>query len=151
MSSLARYSRILFLTFSLLVLPACAVAPMQEMSNARQAVEAAHDASAGDYAPENMRRAEQYLEQASQAVGQRAFRAARRNAMTAGGEARRALDVKRAIEQAEHAIDVASHAGRDVSRSQSLLSKARLAADKGDAEEAISVALKAGMLVITAP
>jgi hypothetical protein len=73
-------------------LPACAGAPVQEMSNARQAIKAARDAGAGEIAPQAMSEAQSLLEHAEDSLQKRAYRDARRAAIAARGKASEALD-----------------------------------------------------------
>lgn len=60
--------KVLFLWLSSLVLAACAVLPAQEMSDARQAIQAARQIQAAQYAPELMGEAERQLLAAEEAV-----------------------------------------------------------------------------------
>jgi hypothetical protein len=77
------------------VLAACAGAPVQEMSNARQAIRAAHDAGAERAAPRQLTEARGYMEQAEASLQNRNYRDARRNAVAARGKAAEALDAAR--------------------------------------------------------
>ena len=73
------------------MLVACAGAPVQEMSNARQAIRAARDAGAAKMAPSTLSEAEKLLQRAEQNLQNRAYRDARRNAVAAHGKAAEAL------------------------------------------------------------
>jgi uncharacterized membrane protein len=73
-------------------LSACAGAPVQEMSNARQAIKAARDAGADRIAPETMIEAQNLLEQAEASLQKRSYRDARRAALEARSKASEALD-----------------------------------------------------------
>jgi hypothetical protein len=73
-------------------LAACAGAPVQEMSNARQAIRAAHDAGAERVAPQQLIEARAYMEQAEASLQTRNYREARRQAVAARGKAVEALD-----------------------------------------------------------
>ncbi|NNF66911.1 MAG: DUF4398 domain-containing protein [Gammaproteobacteria bacterium] len=75
----------------LLSLTACAAAPVQEMSNARQAIAAAEEAGAATTAPEVLEKAHQLLAQAEQRLQIKEFREARRAAIAAQLQAIRAL------------------------------------------------------------
>jgi hypothetical protein len=66
---------------------ACGAAPVQEMSEARQAIEAARVAGAEQYAGERFERARSLLETAQQMLNDRRFRDARRSAAQARDEA----------------------------------------------------------------
>jgi len=72
-------------------LAACAGAPVQEMSNARQAIRAARDAGAAKLAPGTLNEAETLLQRAEESLQNRAYRDARRNAVAARGKAAEAL------------------------------------------------------------
>jgi len=73
-------------------LAACAGAPVQEMSNARQAIRAAYDAGAERVAPEQLTEARAYMERAESSLQGRKYREARRHAVAARGKAVEALD-----------------------------------------------------------
>ena len=78
-------------------LAACAGAPVQEMSNARQAIRAAHDAGAERVAPQQLTEARAYMERAESSLQSRNYRDARRNAVAARGKAVEALDAVQAV------------------------------------------------------
>lgn len=83
------------LLFSLLimVMASCAVAPpVQEMSDARQAITAAREARAETLAPQRLRQAESSLEQAARDMEQGHYIDAREAARVAREEAIRARD-----------------------------------------------------------
>jgi hypothetical protein len=69
----------------------CAGAPVQEMSNARQAIKAAHEAGAGRIVPETLNEAQSLLKRAEINLQRRAYRDARRDAVAARGKAGEAL------------------------------------------------------------
>jgi hypothetical protein len=73
-------------------LTACAGAPVQEMSNARQAIKAARDAGAEKVVPQTLSEAQALLERAEVNLQRRAYRDARRDAIAARGKAGEALD-----------------------------------------------------------
>ena len=66
-----------------LLLAACASAPVQEMSDARQAIRAAEEAQAAQYAPQQLRAAQISLEKAQDNLEAGAYWSARRLAMDA--------------------------------------------------------------------
>jgi hypothetical protein len=74
---------------------ACAGAPVQEMSNARQAIKAARDASGEMSAPPSLVEAEALLNRAEDSLQRRAYKAARRDAIAARGKAAEALSSAR--------------------------------------------------------
>ncbi|VAX03059.1 hypothetical protein MNBD_GAMMA20-1686 [hydrothermal vent metagenome] len=69
------------------LLSACAGVPVQEMSDARQAVEAAHQADARIYAPEELQAAENLLQRAEEALTEGYYRQAREDAEAAREQA----------------------------------------------------------------
>ncbi|HET7922654.1 MAG TPA: DUF4398 domain-containing protein [Gammaproteobacteria bacterium] len=85
----------------LLMVSACAVAPVQEMSNARQAVAAAERAGAAEHAPLKLSLAKRLLQAAQQALDRRDYAAARDNAMSARREAVSALRITQGLETPE--------------------------------------------------
>jgi hypothetical protein len=80
-------------------LTACAGAPVQEMSNARQAIKAARDAAGSAVAaPPSLIEAEQLLIRAETSLQRRAYKQARRDAIAARGKAAEALSSTRTAE-----------------------------------------------------
>ena len=79
------------LAVAALALAACAGAPVQEMSNARQAIRAARDAGAERTAPQKLNEAEALLIRAEDSLERRAYREARRSAIAARDKAAEAL------------------------------------------------------------
>ncbi|MDZ7663515.1 DUF4398 domain-containing protein [Thiohalophilus sp.] len=81
----------LFLVFGwyvALVLTGCAIsAPVQEMSNARQTIQAAKDVGAGEYAPELLSIAEKLLDKAARKLEQGDYAVARDFALEAQEQA----------------------------------------------------------------
>lgn len=78
--------------FSLLIITigvaiGCTTIPTQEMSDARQAVQAARDAGAMVHAPDSFTHAEQRLAEAKQALDAGYYSEARRHAIAAKAEA----------------------------------------------------------------
>jgi hypothetical protein len=65
--------------------------PVQEMSDARQAISIARDAGAATTAPEDLRQAEALLDSAQKNLADRAYSQARRDAMQAKAKALHAL------------------------------------------------------------
>lgn len=80
---------------------ACVNAPVQEMSNARQAIRAARDAGADRIAPQKLSEAQAFLERAEVSLQNRSYRDARRNAVAARGRASEALATVRPAENKE--------------------------------------------------
>jgi len=67
--------------------------PVQEMSDARQAIAAAKEAGAEERAAEDLHAAEAYLDSAQRNLSERAYSSARRDATLAKERARQALEV----------------------------------------------------------
>jgi len=77
---------------ALLAVAACQTAPpVQEMSDARQAIMVAREAGAQDLAVADLRAAEAYLESAEQSLSARDYARARRDAIYAKDKALEAL------------------------------------------------------------
>jgi hypothetical protein len=74
----------------------CAAAPVQEMSNARQAIRAARDAGAEKWAPDQIRAAQDLLSSAEQNLQKRMYRDARRAAVDARTKASEAMETAQA-------------------------------------------------------
>ena len=88
------------LTFGVLVLVGCVTAPpVQEMSDARQAINAAEAANAERLAPESLRDARRFLAEAEQQLQQQAYGPARFNAVRAKNRATLALKASKAPAQ----------------------------------------------------
>lgn len=81
-----------FLLIAVLVISACAGAPVQEMSNARQALEAARKAGAETRANNELRSAEELLQRAEQALIEGNYKQARADAEAARNQAVMAQD-----------------------------------------------------------
>ena len=80
-------------------LAACASAPVQEMSDARQALNAATAADAARYSPEQYDRAKALLRQAENRLKNGAYNAAKRYAVDARFEAMRAREAAIGVAQ----------------------------------------------------
>ncbi len=81
---------------ALLGLAACATAPVQEMSDARQAIQAAEEAGAATLAPDQLRDAKRLLTSAERKLQREAYASARNDAREAHRRAAEALQVARA-------------------------------------------------------
>jgi len=76
----------------LLVAAGCETGPpVQEMSDARQAIAVAREAGAAERAPDDLREAEAYLDSAQKNLTDRAYAQARRDAVQAKNKALAAL------------------------------------------------------------
>ncbi len=85
------------------LLAACATAPpVQEMSNARQAITAAEQANAQGYAPQALDEARRFLAEAEEQIRQQAYGPARMSAVRAKNRAQQALkESERAVAKAQ--------------------------------------------------
>lgn len=79
-------------------LSGCAGMPVQEMSDARQAVQAAHKAGADKYAPEQMAEADRLLKSAKSNLNKGEYRTARDEAELARAKA---MEARRIAEAAK--------------------------------------------------
>jgi hypothetical protein len=96
-------SAVLLASIATIALAGCAGVPVQEMSNARQAVLAAQKAGGAKYAPEAMSEAERHLASAKANLKKGDYRPARDEAELArekAMEARREAEAARAQERA---------------------------------------------------
>ncbi len=75
------------LALALVFLSACSVAPVQEMSDARQAIQAAKDAGAPQRSPSEFELAQQMLERAQKALELGEYQRARSDALSAKRQA----------------------------------------------------------------
>jgi hypothetical protein len=99
MARSSRFSAVLSLMLACMGVTACAGAPVQEMSNARQAIKAARDAGAEKRAPQTLHEAQALLDRAQDNLQRRAYRDARRDAIAARGKAAEALGAVQAPER----------------------------------------------------
>ena len=77
---------------------ACVTAPVQEMSDARQAIHAAVEAGADRLAPDDLAAARRYLEDAERKLEVRSFASARSDALLAKTKAVAALEASYAAD-----------------------------------------------------
>lgn len=94
---LSHFLRALALT-ALLTAAGCQTAPVQEMSDARQAITVARDAGAEKHAADDLKAAVDYLQSAERFLNEREYELARRDALNAKTSA---LDALRRIESSE--------------------------------------------------
>ncbi len=86
----------------LVLFAACGTGPpVQEMSDARQAIAAAKQAGAEDRAAEELHAAEAFLDSAQRSLLERAYGSARRDATLAKERARKALEVSESLRDQE--------------------------------------------------
>lgn len=140
--------------FSLYKLPAyavlgfvigCAAAPLQEMSDARQALRAAHEVHALQHAPRQLQRAEQRLTTAEKALsnGEGSFDKTRGDAIAAKEEAIKARMIAVAIAAARNALHDANMLHVNSQQAEEILQRALNAADNGAAHDAVRYARQA--------
>ena len=80
----------------LVVVTGCATAPVQEMSDARQAIAAAEEAGAAEHAPDSLSAARQALAEAERSLQTRSYGVARSQAINAKAKAVEALTASQA-------------------------------------------------------
>ena len=80
----------------LVLLAACETAPVQEMSDARQAIMVAREAGAADLAAAELAEAEKYLQDAEKRLDRQQYREARNAALEAKLRAQQALKLSEA-------------------------------------------------------
>ncbi len=83
-----------------LVVSVCQTAPVQEMSDARQAITVAREAGAEEFAADDLKAAVNYLQSAEKFLHKREYDLARRDAIQAKSSA---LDALRRTENSEEA------------------------------------------------
>jgi hypothetical protein len=98
---------------AVLSLLSCVTIPIQEMSDARQALHSAEDAGAVDFAPLSLARARQQLSSAEASLRSRDYTHAREAASAAKRDARQALRLSVAFNRLHTDIEEASRIGVD--------------------------------------
>lgn len=116
------------------------VPPTQEMSDARQALDAAREADAGRYSPRAMEGASHLLSQAEQKLEAGAFKQAQQSALAAKQEATRARTMAAALSAARIALREAAADGVLSAEAQTLLQQAEVAASADDEKSAVRLA-----------
>lgn len=84
------YLRVALLA-AMLAAAGCQSAPVQEMSDARQAIAVAREAGAAEFAADDLRAAIDYLQSAERYLSEHAYAFARRDAVSAKSKALEAL------------------------------------------------------------
>lgn len=140
-----KFSGVTYLTMAMITvvaLSSCATAPIQEMSDARQALQAARDAGTQQHAPRYQRDAEAYLQEAERNLGDGnpGYKPARENAVAAKQRAITGRHVALAIHAAKNAVAEAVGAGKLSNATQTALRDAVVAATQGDDARAIALA-----------
>ena len=124
-------------------LAGCAAVPMQEMSDARQALQAARAAEAGTHAAQRFGDAEQRLSRAERELANHYYTRARKDAVAARTEAISARNIALAIGQAKEAVAAAEREGAAAQGARELLAQAAAAAARLDEDEAVQAATHA--------
>lgn len=125
------------------ILAGCAAAPTQEMSDARQAVQAAREAGAKQHTPLVMENAEHELSQAEQELRGRNYKSARNDALSAKQRAIKARNMAQAISQAKEAMAEADKLGALSQPTRDRLAQAESAAAAENEEIAVHNAQQA--------
>ncbi len=125
------------------LLAACASAPTQEMSDARQAVRAAHDVGAAEHARENVLHAEALLDKAARELQQGDFGDARDDATAARVEAIKAQDIAQVMSATKMVLKQATDRGVLSDDAAWLFQHALAAAEGNKVHEAIRLANEA--------
>lgn len=129
--------------FATSLLVGCAVAPIQEMSDARQALQSARDIGAEQYAPMEVTNAQTELENAERLLGNGKdyYASARDKAMAAKQAAINAREVSANLARAKQAVEQATANGLDTLKWQRALDQAMADAKNGDSDKARSNAI----------
>ena len=145
---MAKYTLLRYGAFILVlaVMAGCATAPTQEMSDARQAVQAARDADAKLHTPLAMESAEHELSQAEHELRGRNYKIARNDALSAKQGAIKARNMALAISQAKDAIAEADKLGALSQSTRDRLAQAETAAAAENEEQAVQDAQLATQL-----
>ncbi|MCP4702444.1 MAG: hypothetical protein GY862_37135 [Gammaproteobacteria bacterium] len=121
------------------------VPPTQEMSDARQAIQAVRNIGAVQHIPFSVYHAEEHMAKAEEelARGVHAYDYARFNALAAKKSALQAHEVVRALDRAKAAVQAAGQSGPSWKEAQALFEQAKTAARQGNAKKALSLAEQA--------
>ncbi len=138
-----RSCQVLLWLITLALLSGCAGVPTQEMSDARQALQAARDVGAANHAPASLDSAERLLISAEQGLGSRRYKQARQEALASKQEAVKARGIAAAVIDAKNAAVEVERAGFDAGEAGRLLSLAERAEAAGDEAEAVRLAQEA--------
>jgi len=117
----------------------CIGMPTQEMSDARQAVEAARSANAELYVPKKLSTAEQNLSSAENSLELGLLDEARNNAISAKNNALQARNIAVAIDHAETIWRAIAAMEYDKQETRALLEKAKIIAQQDRIEEALAL------------
>lgn len=124
-------------------LVACAGVPTQEMSDARQALQAARAADADTHAAQGFREAEQRLSKAERELAGHFYARARKDAVIARSEAIIARNIALALADAKAAVAAAEAEGAASPAARDWLAQAEAAAQAVREDEAVQAAERA--------
>ena len=129
----------------MLLLGGCATSgpPTQEMSDARQALDAARQVDAASHTPETFQDAQSLLSQAEEKLSVGAFEQAQRDALAAKAGATKARTMASAISEAKAALQEADAVGALSGDAMGLLQQAEAAALIDDDETTVRLAREA--------
>ena len=130
---------------AMLLLGGCATSgpPTQEMSDARQALDAAHQVDAASHVPETLQDAQSLLSQAEEKLSEGAFEQAQLDALAAKAGATKARTMASAISEAKAALQEADAVGALSGDAMGLLQQAEAAALIDDDETTVRLAREA--------
>ena len=128
-----------------LLLGGCATSgpPTQEMSDARQALDAARQVNAASHVPETLQDAQSLLSQAEEKLGEGAFAQAQHDALAAKAEATKARTMASAISEAKAALREAEAVDALSGGAMGLLQQAEAAALMDDDKATVRLAREA--------
>lgn len=121
------------------LLTGCATLPTQEMSDARQAIKAAHSAKAEVYLPSGVLHAEKDLAQAEQDLAQGLFKQAQQHALSAKQRAVNAYEASMTLEHAKIVWQTVANLDQQAARHPAL-AQAESAALHGDVDNVLNLA-----------
>lgn len=131
----------------LAVLAGCASAPIQEMSDARQTINAARDAGAESEAPGSLGRAESLLHEAQQHLESMNYQRARNDAVAARMQAQKARMLANIVAETRRGMADAGTNDEAVKRADGLLQESVDLAAQGDMTRALQLAREARRIV----
>ena len=140
MTSTAPLPLLASLLVAALVLGACVGAPIQEISDARQALRVADQAEAPRHVPANYEQAQALLDEATRDLYAGRYDEARTAALAAREKAMQARRVAEAIGRAQAAVDAAKANDEPWEEADRLVQQARASAASGEIEPALELA-----------
>lgn len=126
----------------LIMIISCTTIPTQEMSDARQALKAANDVNAQNYAPTAWQQANKNLQEAEEYLINNQFQQAREHAILVKQQAVNAHNMAVAINRAINVWQNLTVMGYSSPRLNTLLNKIQQAAYKNDVETTMDLANK---------